>query len=411
MIKNTNIPQHLTDCPASNDFEAEEEGGEEDIDEEGEEGLYEAEGGDAEEPEVLGNMDSLPLQQSSTCIDTVDQDYETFGGGLPTPESTAFPTEQPVHPLPNERKLYRVEETNDGRRWFCLVPGCNKNASFTRPSDLDRHQKTHSGAIPPFQCCCCQELLERKPYMAHRKDHLAQHMRKKHMSVEYWICESPECANGIELVCSSRECFLAHKRVRHGLTTSEATELRGTIPMHQCLRSLAPKKQSKRTKYLSASSTNNDFDNPHSSQEHLNQDSYNLMHSQQVPEPSTQSLAGIGHWSEAQEFASRPSFDFNAPQMSVLPALGSLDEPIDPCPDDREEVSLYVDNVPPVDFLTRFKGKGCSALTYSLLTYCSSSFNRVYSQRFRKLLDIWYIRETSVYLVQLGQEQAFRPRT
>ena len=68
----------------------------------------------------------------------------------------------------------RTDKSQGWKRFHCSYPRCEK--TFTRASDLQRHQLSHS-SVKQFSCPNCD-------YQAYRKDHLTQHRLKKHTKEE-----------------------------------------------------------------------------------------------------------------------------------------------------------------------------------------------------------------------------------
>lgn len=135
---------------------------------------------------------------------------------------------QPMPPFGNHIIQEPGKETVQGSENICNEPNCTNRTPFTRFSDLKRHQKNHSHEGPEWHCGCCRNSGRENVYTTRRKDHMKQHLRKKHSATgdltNRRLCL---CNDGIHLVFVSRPCLLLHKRDYYVLTESEQSELDG----------------------------------------------------------------------------------------------------------------------------------------------------------------------------------------
>ena len=123
-------------------------------------------------------------------------------------------------PVLSPTKLqYTSIATGKGAKYRCLAPGCTYEKGFKRLSDLKRHQKKHSRAVPRWSCGCCMNVNPQHVYRTHRKDHMAQHLRKIHYSLNRsFPCPSGPCHRDTELCFSSAACVEVHLRQNHSTT-------------------------------------------------------------------------------------------------------------------------------------------------------------------------------------------------
>ena len=107
--------------------------------------------------------------------------------------------------------------------FHCDVSGCSR--SFTRQADMKRHKLNHSSESFRYRCGCC-EFSQGSSYTCLRKDHMKQHMTKKHRSPCFYTCK---CEADSELDFSLKLCFLIHKRGAHGLSQVEEGEYQSKL--------------------------------------------------------------------------------------------------------------------------------------------------------------------------------------
>ena len=98
----------------------------------------------------------------------------------------------------------------------CEVPGCPDREGFTRRGDLIRHIGSVHQGPRKYHCGCC--MFAAKPYSTPRKDHLKQHIRKKHKKDgEVQWCSIDDCGvpSSIQLGFSSKRCLAEHGHGYH----------------------------------------------------------------------------------------------------------------------------------------------------------------------------------------------------
>ena len=135
----------------------------------------------------------------------------------------------PEHEESSRGKTYLTINTAEGPEYRCSVPGCTYNKGFKRPYDLKRHQLKHSSTPPRWSCGCCKNIYPTEYYNTQRKDHLMQHMRKKHHSANTYLCQICKADSGSEIYFSGKTCLDVHLSRDH-----PQQSLKGNLP-HQPL--------------------------------------------------------------------------------------------------------------------------------------------------------------------------------
>ena len=282
--------------------------------------------------ESFGPFQSFPFGPSIDYIrplrDGALIDYSLFGSG--TLNSIPIALSQSSE---SKGETDSPKDTLKGGRWRCDFPSCKR--SYTRSSDLERHQIQHTGESPKWHCGCCLESGERDPYKTHRKDHMVQHMRKRHMSLTFERCEVAPCANGFHLIFSSEACLTVHRRNYHEVLPAKADQLLSQAIGHECLRTQVPPEPSKRARP-------NDTDTKGSLMDSVNKQTASRR----------QTLVGIGGWSSNLE---NTSFPAQFTQLPVLQDPASLDPDL-ALFDHQKAVSFAIEHVNFKNFLNSLAG-------------------------------------------------------
>ena len=99
-------------------------------------------------------------------------------------------------------------------RIWCDVEGCTNREGFTRTGDLRRHKEAVHQGVKQFHCGCCMNA--NTTYGSSRKDHIKQHIRKKHKKqgdVQWY--QLNDCGTIVQLGFSSKRCLAEHKHKYH----------------------------------------------------------------------------------------------------------------------------------------------------------------------------------------------------
>ena len=125
----------------------------------------------------------------------------------------------PPFPSRNESREKKADTSHQPRRsrcrWYCHEPSCLK--SFTRRSDLKRHQKSvHNPQV--YLCGCCQN--ERRESTFSRPDKVKEHQRNSHghypsslLRCGMQFCDGKSSKCGL-LFCGEN-CLDQHHRQSH----------------------------------------------------------------------------------------------------------------------------------------------------------------------------------------------------
>ena len=99
-------------------------------------------------------------------------------------------------------------------RFWCQAQGCTDNKGFSRKRDLNRHIDAFHQEFKRFHCGCCMNASG--TFSSSRKDHIKQHIRKKHIkNSEVQWCDVNNCDASIQLGFSSRRCLAEHVHGYH----------------------------------------------------------------------------------------------------------------------------------------------------------------------------------------------------
>src|SRR5437667_3664045 len=127
--------------------------------------------------------------------------------------ATPFPSRSETR----EKKTENFRPLGRSRcRWYCQESNCSK--SFTRRSDLKRHQKSvHNPQV--YLCGCCQN--EKRESTFSRRDKVKEHQRNSHGHYPSSLlpCGRQFC-DGKNTKCSllfcGKNCLDQHHRQSHG---------------------------------------------------------------------------------------------------------------------------------------------------------------------------------------------------
>ena len=136
------------------------------------------------------------------------------------------PYSQTQNDAPSSRS-YEADSATSSQGYPCEHPSCIGSSPkvFGRKSDLTRHQLTHHETAIYYHCGCCRNVSASDSYKSKRKDHIVQHIQKKHSKHGVTTQYLPKC----ELCRSyfvSQNCLALHNSQEHNYSSS-STQAQG----------------------------------------------------------------------------------------------------------------------------------------------------------------------------------------
>ena len=150
-----------------------------------------------------------PSYQPYSQVNRYGYTAQEMGGQVTAQGNSKFNDDRVSDTNGDDNSVNESISSRGSDRFWCEVQGCTDDKGFTRKRDLGRHIEAIHQGFRRFHCGCCMNAGG--TYSSSRKDHIKQHIRKKHKKsgVVQW-CNVNDCDAVVQLGFSSNRCLAEH---------------------------------------------------------------------------------------------------------------------------------------------------------------------------------------------------------